>query len=182
VDLATFVTTMLRPHTRRELKLFAREFRISDFRQLAPDAPADPADYSDGRLAALAWLLHVRAMAQVLDDPELAPRALAVSFDDYLSAPAARLGAIAAFLGQPLPAAACETLLGSHAAGSYAKSPSGEAYDASRREEELAAVRAGHGAEIADALEWAERAVAASPSLTGLIERFSRASPPPAPT
>ena len=181
VDLATFVTTMLRPHTRRELQLFAREFRISDFRRLAPDAPKDPADSSDGRLAAVAWLLHVRAMAQVLDDPELAPRTFAVSFDDYLSAPAARLGAIAAFLGQPLPAATVETLLGSHAAGSYAKSPSGEAYDAGRREAELDAVRAEHGEEIADALEWAQGAVASTPVLEGLIERFSGASPPPAP-
>jgi hypothetical protein len=180
VDLETFLATMLRPHTRRELKLFARDFRVADFRRLVPDAPADAEAYPDGRLAALAWLLHVRLMAAVLDDPVLGTRALALAFDDYLAEPARWLGEMAAFFGCPQPAAAMATLASGEAAAAYAKGP-GQRYDAARRARELAAARSAHGAEIDDALAWAGSVAVAAPALAGLVERFIPATARPAP-
>jgi hypothetical protein len=172
VDLETFLATMLREHTRRELRLFAREFRIADFRRLAPEAPAEVEAYSAGRLAALAWLLHVRRMADLLDDPVLARRTLALSFDDYLDAPGPSLLAMAGFLGYPQAPEAVDALLTGAAATAYAKDPA-RPYDPARRATELAATRAAHRAEIEDALAWADGVVGATPALAGLRERFS---------
>jgi hypothetical protein len=180
VDLETFLATMLRDHTRRELKLFAREFRIADFCRLAPGAPARVEDYPDGRLAALAWLLHARRMAALMDDPALAPRTLSLSFDDFLAAPAGWLAAMTDFLGRPHAPEAIAALATGEIASVYAKEPA-QRYDAARRAAALAAVRSAHGPEIEDALAWAADVGTAAPAFAGLAERFSRPKGPPAP-
>jgi hypothetical protein len=181
VDLETFLATMLRQHTRRELRLFAREFRIADFHRLARTAPADVEAYPAGRLAAVAWLLHVRQMARLLDDPALAPRTLALSFDDYLGAPAASLLGMAEFLGYPQTSEAVDSLLTDDAASAYAKDPA-RPYDAARRADELAATRAAHRAEIEDALAWVDGLAGTIPAFAGLPARFSGAREPRAPS
>lgn len=179
VDLETFVATMLRPHTRRELRLFAQDFRIDEFRRLVPAAPAAATDYSDGRLAALSWLLHVRHMAAALDDPALAGRVRGLDFDDYLADPAAELGRLADFFGCPQPPATLAALAAGELASTYAKG-GGTRYEPARRTAELADSRRRHREEIDDAVDWVRAVAAGRPDLAPLATRFARSRVPPA--
>jgi len=178
LDLETYLATMLRPETQRELTLYARDFRIQDFRQYVPGQPDSAVDYPPGQLAAFTWLLHAREFAVALDDAGLGPRCLSLSFDDYLAAPAQWLGALCAFLGRPQPGAVVAALLAGPASAAYAKDPT-HSYDASRRARELEQMRNTRGGEIAEAVAWAKDIASGAPAFAGLIERFNRPKAPP---
>lgn len=178
LNLETYLATMLRPETQRELGLYARDFRLRDFLRHAPDQPDSTAAYSPGQLAAFTWLLHAREFALALDDAELGSRCLSLSFDDYLAAPGQWLGALCAFLGRPQRDATVAALLAGPAAAAYAKDPT-HGYDASRREQELERMRETRRDEIAAAVAWSRDIAARTPAFAGLIERFSRPKAPP---
>lgn len=171
LDLETYLATMLRPETLRELRLYAGDFRLREFRRLAPEQPAAVEDYSPARLAALTWLLNVRELSAPLDDPELAARALAFSFDAYLAEPVRWLGAICEFLERPMTMTSLRNLAHGPLATSHAKSPE-HAFDVARRARMLDEERTHHARAIEDAMEWAVGLGRRHQIFDGLIDRF----------
>lgn len=171
VHLEDWLPIMLRPGTRRETGLFARDFRLADFSAVAGDAVTVPA--SPGELAAMTWLLQAREFADLLDNPRTAARVRLLHFDTLLAHPVPVIWALCDFFGSP---AAPEDI--SPVAGRLmttdAKRP-GHAYGADARTAELQSLRASEAEEIERALGWARKA-ARSPAFTGLRERL-----PPAP-
>ena len=174
VDLATYLATMLRPHTRRETRLFARDFRMKEFLDLSGLDPATSSDYSETKLIALTWLLHAREMTIALEDSALAGRCLPVHFDDFLADPLTAISGICDFLGSPMPAAERESVLGGSWLSRSAKNPS-EPYDTRARDRELATLRAEHAEELQAGMAWAA-GVCNSEAFSGLTDRFAPAT------
>lgn len=170
VDLETYLTTMLRPDTRRETELFARDFRIGDFRRLVPGAAGSVDDYTPGQLAAMSWLLHARELARALDDPALDGRVRLLDFDRFLDAPETGLEDICRFLGQGQDPPTLASVL-SGQGGRSAKDP-GQRHGPEQRRAELAAARQTYADEIDAGLEWAARMEAAAEPFTGLRARL----------
>ncbi len=177
VDLETYLATMLRPHARRETRLYARDFRVREFSSLVPGAPQTTDEYTEGQLAAMSWLMHAREMAAALDDPDIAPRCLPVHFESFVADPRSVTAQIFEFLGPPLTAG--EMPPGEPRWLSVAAKAPGEAYSAGDRERELALSRSENADGIADGLAWASGACEADP-FTGLAERFPPARVHPA--
>ena len=170
VSLETYLTTMLRPDARRETQLFARDFRIGDFRRLVPGAAGSVDDYAPAQLAAMSWLLHARELARALDDPALDGRVRLLDFDRFLDAPEAGLEDICQFFGQGQDPATLASVL-SGPGGRSAKDPE-RSYGPEQRQAELAAARQTYGDEIEAGLEWAAGIEAAAIPFTGLKARL----------
>jgi hypothetical protein len=177
VDLATYLATMLRPHTRRETRLFAKDFRMREFMDLSGLDPATSSDYSDAKLITLTWLLHAREMTIALEDPALVGRCLPVHFDDFLAEPVAGISRICDFLGSPMPAAERESVLSGSWLSRSAKNPA-EPYDDRARDRELATLRARHAEELEAGVAWAAR-VCDLEAFSGLTDRFGPATARP---
>lgn len=173
VDLESYLATMLRPHTRRETRLFARDFRVREFSALVPEASGVSDDFSDVELAAMSWLLHARDLAEALDDPEIGGRCLTVHFDDFLGDPADMTARICKFLGSPLSASEWDRIAAEGWLSRSAKTP-GEAYGLEDRRRELASVRSKHREEIDQGMSWAAAACRSAP-FSGLPSRFGPA-------
>jgi hypothetical protein len=171
VKLETYLATMMRDETRRETQLFAKDFRIREFNQLAPACPVSQEGLSAGQMASLNWLLHAREMALAFDDAELAPRVISVRFEEYLRAPESKLTEIGAFLCQPDIDIGVAQVITEKMGRVNAKIP-GIAYDASDRSAMLDASRRKYAKEIQDGLDWAHEVCDSCPAFAGLIDRF----------
>ena len=172
VDLETYMATMIRPHLLQETQLYARDFRLKEFRRLTSETDLAAEDLSDARLIAMSWLLQTRELAVAAQDPLFSSRTTQLSFDDYLRDPSVHLGAICEFMGYPTRPDVIEELVSGETAHAYAKAPQLE-YDVRRRTNGLDKARRKFETEIADALDWAGRVCDASPVFEGLIDRFS---------
>lgn len=180
VDLETYLATMLRQSVRQETRLYARDFRLEDFRRIAGAATAGDSEPPDAQLAAMTWLLLTRELAAALDDVTLDGRLLAVDFDAFLAAPQRSLESVCRFLRVGQTPETLAALLDRPVATRHAKAPQTD-YGGDRRRQALDASREAHAAEIQLGLDWARETAAACPAFAGLIERFSRATAPPAP-
>ncbi len=176
-DLETYLASMLRPHTRRETRLYARDFRVGEFAELVPGARDTAAAYEDGPLVAMSWLLHVREMIDALDDPEIGPRCMLLHFGTFLADPQGVTERICEFLGPELTEEEKHQMAGAPLLSVAAKAP-GEPYSADDRDRELAASRADNATDIAAGLRWAG-GVCDSVPFIGLVDRFppARAHP-----
>jgi hypothetical protein len=179
VDLPTYLAIMLRAGTRRETRLFAEDFRLRDFAELAPAVAATLNEPSDPQLAAMTWLLLAREFAAALDDPALGARLLPLCFDDFLAAPERTLADVCGFLRADPSAETIAALLAGPATTRHAKSPE-TVYDGRHRQQELDTARARHAGEIEEGLVWAQHVADSCRAFAGLIERFSRSTAPPA--
>jgi hypothetical protein len=178
VHLADWLPIMLRPDTRRETRLFAKDFRLGDFAAAAGNQVASPA--SAGELAAMTWLLQAREFTALLDDPRTGARVRLLHFDTLLDHPVPVIGALCEWFGKPQRrddiAAVAERLMTTDA-----KRP-GQPHGAAARAAELQRLRATEAMEIERGLAWA-RDAGRSPAFSGLAERLppATASPGPAP-
>lgn len=180
VDLETFLATMLRPHTRREARLFARDFRARELAGLIDAPPRAADDYSDPELLALTWLLQARELAMALEAPDIGPRCLPLHFDDFLADPPTATDRICAFLGPAIAPAERDRILDGPWLTRAAKDP-GQTYGREDRERELSASRSRHAADMAAALAFAKD-ISDSEALSGLRERFGPARGRPEPS
>lgn len=172
LDLDSHLAIMLRPHTRRETRLYSRDFRQMDFRRSSPDPATWPAADEAGPLAAMGWLLHARELATALDDPAHAGRLTSLHFDDYLADDVTELGRMCRFFGHDVPAREIEKVVAGPVGRGYSKSREGSTFGRHDRAEILSASRRDHAPEIAAGLAWAERIAASVAPFNGLIERF----------
>jgi len=177
-DLEAYLATMLRPHTRRETLLFARDFRVKDFCRLKPDAPGTADAYEAGPLVAMSWLLHVREMLAGLDDPQIGPRCMLLHFGTFLADPAGTTERICEFLGPALSTEEERVTACTHWLSVAAKLPD-QAYSAGDRDRELAASRSANAADITAGMRWAVEVCESEP-FSGLMDRFPPARVPPA--
>jgi hypothetical protein len=171
VDLETYLATMLRPEVRRETLLFARDFRIDDFRRLVPGAAPSVDDYSPAQLAAMSWLLHARELVTALDDEAVQGRVRALDFDQFLDAPVRHLQDLCGLFGQPQDPEALAAIA-ARVMGRSAKDPKRD-FGAQQRRQALAAARGAHRAEIEAGMAWAARVESAAPTFRGLGDRLS---------
>jgi len=178
-DLEAYLAAMLRPHTRRETRLFARDFRTREFAGLVPGAPQTSDAYDDGPLAAMSWLMHTREMAAALDDPAIGPRCMLLHFDTWLSDPRGVTSQVCEFLGPALTADEMDRLDGLPLLSASAKTP-GQPFSGEDRRRELAASRNDNAADIAAGLEWVREICDAAP-FKGLLDRFAPATARPGP-
>ena len=176
VHLADWLPIMLRPDTRRETGLFAKDFRLADFAAVAGDEVSSPA--SPGELAAMTWLLQAREFAELLDDPRTSPRVRLLHFDTLLAHPVPVIRALCDWFGKPSPSEDITAVAG-RLMKTDAKRP-GQAYGAAARAAELERLRATETMEIERGLAWA-RAAARNPAFSGLAQRLppAKASPTP---
>ena len=165
VDLETYLATMLRPPARRETVRAVGESRLADFRQRTGDGGPDALD--DARRAALVWLVQMREFVDVLDSPQLRPRARAIEFGAFLSRCREALAAAAAFLGRAADGAALDRAFDPALAGQYSKRP-GRTFDAAARAGMLESARHAHAGEIAAGMEWAAAVCARYPEFQPL--------------
>jgi len=165
VDLETYLATMLRPPARRETVRAVGESRLADFRQRTGDGGPDALD--DARRAALVWLVQMREFVDVLDSPQLRPRARAIEFGAFLSRCREALAAAAAFLGRAADGAALDRAFDPALAGQYSKRP-GRTFDAAARAGMLESARHAHAGEIAAGMEWAAAVCARYPEFEPL--------------
>lgn len=155
VDLETYLATMLRAHIRQESRLYAREFRVRQFTELLPDQPGSSDDYSDAELTAMNWLLQTRDLALAEDAPGNQGRVMRLRFETFLDDPPGTIGRLCDFLGRPASAAECRSLASEEQLGRSAKLPEIE-HGHEKRQLQLKLSREKHGAEIEEALAWAE--------------------------
>jgi hypothetical protein len=178
-DLETHLVSMLRQHTRRETRLYGRDFRVREFSSLVPGSPETADAYEDGPLAAMSWLLQAREMVAALDDPNIGPRCMLLHFDSFLADPIHVTERICRFLG---PALAVEEkpLMDSAPWLSVAAKMPGQPFSVEDRRRELAASRADNTADLTAGVRWAA-ALAESGPFTGLTDRFPHARAQPTP-
>jgi len=155
VDLETYLATMLRSHIRREIRLYAREFRVREFTGLLAGHPDTSDEYSDGQLTALSWLLQTRELALAEDDPANKDRVMRLRFETFLDDPPGTISRLCEFLGRPASMEECRALASEEQLGRSAKLPEVE-HGREKRRLQLRLSREKHGDEIARALEWAE--------------------------
>ena len=177
LDLETYLVTMLRSHTRRENRHYARDFRIREFADLAPSRSAKFQDYSDARIAALTWLLHTREIANATRDPDIEARILLMTFDEFLATPKRQLDRVCRFMGATVDERRLENLLAGPTARSHSKLPDSN-FDSEKRTRELAAVRQEFSNEIDAGLVWAAQVCSEDEPFAGLIDRFSCSTAP----
>jgi hypothetical protein len=180
VDLETYLITMLRPHGRREARLFAADYAVREFSGLAPGFPEGLDHYGAPQLAVMSWLLHVREFAGITSRPSMAARLLPLHFDTFLDDPADSLIEICRFLDQPVSEDEL-ALLTSPTLLETASKKTALRYGRQARVDELREARQAFEAEIEEGLEWADR-VCALPAFRGLRERFSPATAPGGPS
>lgn len=181
VDLETYLVTMLRSHTRNENRLYAKDFRIREFAELAPTRSAVFEDYPDACIAALTWLLHTREFAVATEDSDLALRSLSMNFDEYLANPQFQLGRICRFMGSAADENTLEHLSTGPISSRNAKLPD-LSFDAEKRACKLAAARIKFADDIDAGLSWAAQVCTEETAFNGLIERFGRPMAPQAPS
>ncbi len=177
VHLEDWLPLMLRPEVRRETRLFARDFRLADFREAAgatletPDSP--------GALAAMTWLLQAGEFARLLRHPQTASRVRLLHLDTLLEHPLAILARLCDWFGKPQTEdrleAVCARLLGADA-----KRP-GQAYGPQARRADLERARLESAAEVEAGIAWAHRTAGQVEAFAGLIEAFPAATALPAP-
>ncbi len=178
VHLEDWLAIMLRPETRRETALFARDFRLADFAAVAGTAVAAPA--SPGELAAMTWLLQAREFADVLEDSRTAARVRLLHFDTLLAHPVPVVAALCDWFGQPSPPDAVAAVTRARMA-TDAKRP-GQPHDAAARAAGLRELKTSEAGEIRRGLDWARNAGRLA-AFAGLIDRLppAPATAPPAP-
>ena len=177
VDLETHLPMILRPHTRRETRLFAADYAVSEFSRLAPGYPDDPDRYSAAQLAVMSWLLHVREFAEISSRTATAPRLLPLHFESFLLDPGGTIIEICRFFDQPVSLDELDRLTSPELLQRAAKKTD-QPYGQQARREELAKAREDYREDIEAGLAWADR-VCALPAFRGLRERFSPATVPP---
>lgn len=173
VDLESYLATMLRPHTRRETRLFAKDFRVREFSTLFTGASDKADDYSDAELAAMSWLLHARELSQAMENAGVAERCLPLHFDDFLQNPTVITGRICEFLGSPVAPSEWDRLDVDKWLCRAAKVPD-QHYGGDDRNKELADSRLRHRAEMEDGMSWAA-AISRSDVFNGLTVLFGPA-------
>lgn len=170
LDLETFLATMLRPHTRRETRLYARDFRVRDYAGQCPGAPTTSDAYDDGPLAAMSWLLHAQEMLAAADDPEMGRRCMFLHFDSFLADPEGVIEKVCEFIGPALTKEE-RTRLRDRSLLSFASKAPEQPYTADDRRQELATSRSENAADIAAGVDWAAQACRSGP-FSGLIDRL----------
>ena len=174
VDLETHLPMILRPHTRRETRLFAADYAVREFSELAPGYPDSPDRYTVAQLAVMSWLLHVRELANITVQSSTAARVLPLHFEEFLRQPGDLVVEICRFFDQPVRHGELERLVSPDLLQRAAKN-TGQSYGQDHRQHELKTARDEYREEIEEGLAWADR-VCALPAFSGLRERFSRAS------
>jgi hypothetical protein len=174
VDLETHLPMILRPHTRRETRLFAADYAVRDFARLAPGYPDSPDRYTVAQLAVMSWLLHVRDFAGITAQASAAARCLPLHFEAFLRRPGDAIVEICRFFGQPVKHSELERLTSPDLLQRAAKNTD-QTYGEDARRRELESARQEYRQEIEEGLTWADR-VCRLPAFSGLRERFSQAS------
>ncbi|UCC13658.1 MAG: hypothetical protein JSW21_09800 [Gammaproteobacteria bacterium] len=174
VDLETHLPMILRPHTRRETQLFAADYAVREFSDLAPGYPDSPDQYSVAQLAVMSWLLHVRELADITSQASTAARVLPLHFEAFLRQPGDVVVEICRFFDQPVRHGELERLVSPDLLQRAAKNTD-QSYGQDHRQQEIKTAQIRYRKEIEEGLAWADR-VCTLPAFRGLRERFSRAS------
>ena len=165
VDLQTWLATMLRDSGLIDGVLTTEPLRLA--RQ-----PPLPSASSTGARLARAWLVEQRRWQTLAADPALAGRLIDLDFADVLRDPAPTVARLATHYGLPVPADWAQRIKASELLSRYAKD-GGAHFDGNARRRELAAAAHKHADGIADGLDWAQAALAA----TGKTDLVSRLRP-----
>lgn len=174
VDLESFLATMLRPHTRRETRLYARDFRVRDYVGQYPGAPTTSDAYGDGELAAMSWLLHAKEMLTAIDDQDIGRRCLFLHFDSFLADPNGVTERVCQFIG-PFLRDEDQGPLRDRSLLSFASKAPGKPYTADDRRRELVSSRSENAAEIRAGIDWAAQVCQSGP-FRDLVDRFPPAT------
>lgn len=161
VSLEEYLPTMLRPLNREEVTRFFSLYHAEDLARLAGTAQVGEAQKSVARQAAAAWLVNMRHFEALLAQPQFSNRVQLLSLAALLEDIAGTLQRISAHFALPDEAERAQAVAQAWENGRRHAKRIGERYDSRTRADEVAASRAAHADEIADALAWAERARAA---------------------
>jgi hypothetical protein len=161
-DLESFLVSNLKKaaDTQRKMPGLAQAFLTDgDFARQFPQL-ADSSNLSLPQVCALVWLLSLHNFRQAAGG-SINPRVATLDAQDFLDDPEATLGRLSRHFGHRPDAGELQRMTGARTIGTHAKEPS-RAYGREQRRAEMDEIRSRHRREIADAMAWAEPAVAAS--------------------
>lgn len=161
-DLKSFLVSNLKKAADTQAKMpgLAQAFlEDGDFARQYP-LMADPSRLSLLQVCALVWLASLHNFRHATGG-RANPRVATLDAQDFLDDPEAVLGRLSRHFGHRPDAGELRRMTDARTIGTHAKEPS-RAYGPEQRRSEMEEIRNRHGREIADALAWAEPAVAAS--------------------